>query len=47
MFELILTNGINDLTLLFCVRNSNIAHKWFDELRKNYELYETDRLTNW
>lgn len=47
MFELVLTNGVDDLNLLFCVRNSNIAYKWFDELCKNYELYETDRLTNW
>ena len=47
MFDVILTNGIEDLSLTFKLRNTNIAKKWFTELSKNYELYETDRFSNW
>jgi hypothetical protein len=47
MFNVILTNGIEDLSLTFKLRNTNIAKKWFTELSKNYELYETDRFSNW
>ena len=47
MFELTLTNGIDDLILLFKLRNTEIAAKWFVELSKKYELYETDRFSNW
>lgn len=47
MFELVLTNGTEDLHLRFKLRNTNIARKWYDELSKGYELFETDRLDHW
>lgn len=47
MFNLILTNDNEDISIPFTVRNTNIAKKWFDELQQNYDLYETDRFTNW
>ncbi len=47
MFELVLTNGKEDLSLFFKLRNTKIAHKWYIELCKSYELFETDRLDHW
>jgi virulence-associated protein VapD len=47
MFKLILTNGIDDCEIIFKVRNTTIAKKWFSELCKDYELFETERFTNW
>lgn len=47
MFDIILTNGNEDLCLRFKIRNTPIAQKWFAELSKDYELFETDRFTNW
>lgn len=47
MFNLILTNDKEDISIPFTVRNTSIAKKWFEELSQNYELYETDRFTNW
>lgn len=47
MFELTLTNGVEELVLTFKLRRTNIATKWFTELSKNYELYETNRFSNW
>ncbi len=47
MFELTLTNGVDDLVLNFKLRDTEIANKWFAELSKNYELCETDRFSNW
>lgn len=47
MFELVLTNGSDDLKLLFNLRDTKIAHKWYLELAKDYELFETDRLDHW
>jgi len=47
MFELTLTNGVEDLVLTFKLRNTNIANKWFTELSKDYALYETNRFSNW
>jgi hypothetical protein len=47
MFKLILTNGDEDYEISFKVRNTHIAKKWYSELCKNYELYETNRFTNW
>lgn len=47
MFDLILTNGEEDITIPFVLRDTTIATKWFEELSKNYELFETDRFTNW
>jgi hypothetical protein len=47
MFKLILTNGIDDLSLTFKLRNTDIAQKWFKELSKSHELYEVDRFSNW
>ena len=47
MFNLILTNGKEDTSIPFKVRNTSIAKKWHKELLKNYKLYEIDRFTNW
>lgn len=47
MFNLILTNGTEDLVIPFRIRDTKIAKKWFNELSKNYSLYETERFTNW
>jgi virulence-associated protein VapD len=47
MFKVILTNGIEDVDLVFEVHKSNIAKKWFEELSKNYEIYESERFSNW
>lgn len=47
MFNLILTNGEQDLVLQFIVRNTEIAKKWYTELKKNYEIYEDNRFTDW
>ena len=47
MFNIILTNGIEDTELTFKVRETTIAQKWFDELSKNYPIFENDRFTNW
>jgi len=46
-FKVVLTNGHEDLDLEFAVRNSTTADKWYQELGKNYELYETDRFSDW
>jgi len=47
--KLVLTiaNDIDKLELEFSVRDTPIAHKWFDEVAKNYSLYEIDRFSNW
>jgi len=47
MFELTLTNGVEDLVLTFKLKRTNIANKWFTELSKGYALYETNRFSNW
>jgi hypothetical protein len=47
MFNVTFTNGVDDLVLTFKLRDTDIANKWFSELSKNYELYETDRFSNW
>jgi hypothetical protein len=47
MFKIILTNNIEDGELLFKVRETPIAKKWFSELCKNYSIYEDDRFSNW
>lgn len=47
MFSVTFTNGTDDLELFFKLRNTPVAKKWYDELRKDYELYETDRLEHW
>lgn len=47
MFNLILTNGIEDLKLQFKVYDTQIAKKWFTELQKTNQIYENDRFTDW
>lgn len=47
MFNLILTNDIEEIKIPFVVRETTIAKKWFDELCCGYDLFETDRFTNW
>lgn len=47
--KLLLTiiNDTDKLELEFNVRDTDIARKWFDEVSKNYPLYEVDRFSNW
>jgi len=47
MFNLVLTNGVEDIKISFTVRSTPIAKKWFKELCNNYALFETDRFSNW
>ena len=47
MFKLILTNGVEDVEVFFKIRDTSIAIKWYLELCNNYQLYETNRFTNW
>jgi hypothetical protein len=47
MFKITLTNGYEDLEIMFKVRDTDIAKKWYLELSKNYNLYEIDRFSNW
>jgi len=47
MFDVVLTNGSEDLVLTFTVRDTNIAKLWFNELSKGYDILEDDRLTDW
>jgi hypothetical protein len=47
MFKIVLTNNIEDTELIFKVRETSIAKKWFAELCKNYSIYENDRFSNW
>lgn len=44
---LTITNDIDNLELIFNVRDTAIAHKWFNEVSKNYSLHEIDRFSNW
>lgn len=47
--KLVLTiaDNADKLDLVFNVRDTPIAHKWFNEVSKNYSLYEIDRFSNW
>lgn len=47
MFKVILTNGVDDVELTFKVHNTSVARRWFNELSKNYCIFENDRFTNW
>lgn len=47
MFSVTLTNGVKDKELLFKIRDTEIAKKWAKEIAAEYDLYETDRFTNW
>lgn len=47
MFKVTLTNGEEDYTLFFKLRNTTIAKKWYEELNNSYELDEVDRFSNW
>ena len=47
MFNLILTNGKEDISIPFNVRDTSIAKKWFEEIQQDYDLFETNRFTNW
>jgi hypothetical protein len=46
-FKIVLTNDSEELNLNFNVKNTDIANKWYQELCKNYELYETNRFSDW
>ncbi len=46
-FKIVLTNDDEDLNLIFNVRDNDTANKWYQELCKNYELYEIDRFSDW
>jgi hypothetical protein len=47
MFKVVLTNGLEDLELLFRVRETNIAQKWISELGNVQGIYENNRFSNW
>ena len=47
MFKVTLTNNDEDLDLFFSLRDTRIAHKWYSELLQHYDLYETDRFSDW
>jgi hypothetical protein len=47
MFKVVLTNGSEDYSLIFKLRNTAIAEKWYAELSKSYQLDEVDRFSNW
>jgi hypothetical protein len=47
MFKIVLTNSTEDVELSFKVKDTPIAKKWFDELCKNYPIYEYDRFSSW
>ena len=47
MFKITLGNNNSTLDLKFTILESRIAKKWYTELCKNYELYETTRFTDW
>lgn len=47
MFNIILTNDVEDTELTFKVRDTSIAQKWFYEVAKDYDIFENDRFTNW
>jgi hypothetical protein len=47
MFKIILTNDTEDAELIFKVKDTLIAKKWFAELSKNYPIYEDDRFSSW
>ena len=47
MFKIILTNNKEDIALTFKVRETPIAEKWFEELCKNYPVFEDTRFSNW
>lgn len=42
-----LTNGQEDKTLVFNVHDTDIAQRWANEVRCNYDLYETNRFQGW
>ena len=47
MFKVVLTNEHKNLDLIFSIRDSNIAKKWYKQLKNNYSLYEVNRFSNW
>jgi len=47
MFKIILTNDKEDTSLIFKVRNTAIAKKWFTELCQGYTIFEDDRFSSW
>lgn len=47
MFKIVITNEVEDFELLFSVRETEIAKKWFSELQKDYSIYEDFRFTKW
>lgn len=47
MFKIVLTNNLEDTEITFKLRETPIAKKWFNELCKNYSIYEDDRFSNW
>jgi len=47
MFEIVLSNNNSETKLSCKLYNTSIAERWFDELQKNYSIYENDRFTKW
>lgn len=46
-FIVTITNDLDDKDLIFDIYNTDIAHRWANEVAKNYSLYETDRFQGW
>jgi hypothetical protein len=46
-FCLTIGNEENDRDVFFDIFDTDISQKWADEINKNYELFETDRFSNW
>lgn len=47
MFSIILGNDTSTKEIFFDLYLNDISQRWFSELKKNYEIYEDDRFTNW
>ena len=46
-FKTIITNNVEDYTLVFDIFDTDIANKWSTEIEKNYPVFEDWRFTGW
>jgi hypothetical protein len=47
LFKVTLGNDKDIKEVFFKLLDTNIANKWYDQLKKNHNIYEDDRFTNW
>lgn len=47
MFRITVANDLETKDLFFNLYSTDIADRWFKEVKKDYEIYEDDRFTNW